>query len=578
MSLEKRAAEEIKIEVLVIGSEAAGAKAAIEAQEAGADVLMVTKGLMGKSGTTLMAGRGVQAPIGHMDPRDNPSVFFNDVINGGAYLNNQKLVERLTELAVTEVTKMEQWGAKFLKKGDKFVQYYTPGATYPRSLHPIGQGGVQWRRALVSECNRRKTKVMEDIFITSLLLSHGQVAGALGISLSDGKFVVFRAKKTVLATGGCPQIYRMTDASRDATGDGINIAYKAGAELMDMEFQQFFPYACYTPPFEMAQFTGGLRYFINAKFYNSAGEPFMERYLGKERGLRDETSRAIYLEAKHGFGSPHGGAYLAINHLPENLIDDWIAREKPPYLAKLQKAGIDIRRHALECGPACHYSMGGVRVNENCETTLPNLYAIGEVAAGMDGAERIDGGPAITWCLTMGYIVGKDSAKAVKDLDWLDVDRDQLNNEQEKINSLWNRRAGVRGLEITRKVKDIMYDNCSLVKEKNGLEQALNVVQKMIKEDLPRVCVSDSSRVFNKGFMEALEAINMTELSEMVIRSSLMREESRGSHYRTDFLKKNNEKWLKNIVIRQEQGKMAFSTIDPVITRMKLSGKEVIEE
>ena len=470
-------AQEIKVDILVIGTEAAGAKAGIEAQLAGADVLMVTKGQMGRSGTTLMAGRGVQAPIGHMDPRDSPEVFFKDVILGGEYLNNQKLVERLCQLAVTEVTKLEDWGAKFLKKGDKFVQYMTPGATYPRSLHPVGMGGVQFRKALVSETKRQKVPVLEDIFITSLLVSDGQVAGALGVNLRDGQTVLFKAKKTVLATGGCPQIYRMTDASRDATGDGMSLAYRVGAELMDMEFQQFFPYACYTPPYEMAQFTGGMRYFINAYFYNSAGERFMLRYYGKEKALRTETARAIYLEAKHGFGSPHGGTYVSINHLPDNLIDDWIKREKPYYLNKLEKVGIDIRKDAVECGPACHYSMGGIRVDENCETNVPHLYAIGEVASGMDGAERIDGGPAITWCLTMGDIVGKEAAKLVKEMDWLEPDADQLGQEEAKIDGLWSRTSGIKGFEITKKVKDLMYDNCSLVKEKHEMEQALAAVQ-----------------------------------------------------------------------------------------------------
>jgi len=562
-------AQEIKVDILVIGTEAAGAKAGIEAQLAGADVLMVTKGQMGRSGTTLMAGRGVQAPIGHMDPRDSPEVFFKDVILGGEYLNNQKLVERLCRLAVTEVTKLEDWGAKFLKKGDKFVQYMTPGATYPRSLHPVGMGGVQFRKALVSETKRRKVPVLEDIFITSLLVSDGQVAGALGVNLRDGQTVLFKAKKTVLATGGCPQIYRMTDASRDATGDGMSLAYRVGAELMDMEFQQFFPYACYTPPYEMAQFTGGMRYFINAYFYNSAGERFMLRYYGKEKALRTETARAIYLEAKHGFGSPHGGTYVSINHLPDNLIDDWIKREKPYYLNKLEKVGIDIRKDAVECGPACHYSMGGVRVDENCETNVPHLYAIGEVASGMDGAERIDGGPAITWCLTMGDVVGKDAAKVVKDMDWLEPDAEQLGQEQAKIGALWNRTSGVKGFEITKKVKDLMYDNCSLVKEKHEMEQALAAMQALRTDAVPRLCVSSPSRVYNKGFMEAWEADYMAELSEMVIQASLMREESRGSHYRGDFTNRDDDKWLKNIVIKQVDGKMTFETVVPVMTKMK---------
>ena len=564
--------KEIKTEVLVIGSEAAGAKAAIEAQDDGADVLVVTKGLVGKSGNTVMAGRGVQAPLGLMNSRDNPDVFLEDVVKGGGYLNNQKLVERLVNLSVTEVPKMEKWGAKFMKRNDKFLQYQLPGSSYPRSLAPVGyHGGLQWRSAFKSQFRLRKTKIMEDTFITRLLLSDGQVAGAFGISLRNGQWVVIRAKETILATGGCSQIYRKTDGSLGATGDGMILAYNAGAELMDMEFQQFFPMCCYTPPFEMSMLTANLRYGLHARFYNSLGEPFMERYLpiDKEWGLRDLTARAIYLENVYGRGSPHGGAYIAVNHLPENLINDWIKRERPGYIPKLERMGINIRKHALECGPACHYSMGGVRVNENCETALGRLYAAGEVASGMDGAERIDGGPAITWCLTMGYIAGKRAAEAAKELDWLDIDLEQVKTEQEMINSLWERQEGMKGFEIKYKIKDMMWEDCALVRNRHGLEEGLRLIQKIKKEDLPNLCICDSSRILSKGLTEALEAKNMVELSEMILRAALMREESRRSHYRTDFPKSDNLKWLRNIIIKKETGGMTFTTVPPVMTKIK---------
>ena len=572
MQPENRSWQEIKTQILVIGSEAAGAKAAIEAQEEGADVLVVTKSLVGKGGNTVMAGPGIQAPLGHMDPRDNPDVFFEDVVKGGAYLNNQKLVERLVHLSVTEVPKMEGWGAKFEKRGDKFLQFQLPGSSYPRTLHPVKhRGGLHWRRAFKTQFGRLKTKIMEDVFITSLLLSDGQVAGAFGISLRDGRFIVFRSKVTILATGGCSQIYRRTGASIDATGDGIILAYNAGADLMDMEFHQFFPTYCYTPPFEMNTQTGAFRYYLHAKFYNALGEEFMERYLPltKDWGLRDPTSRAIYLENKYGRGSPHGGAYIAVNHLPENIIDEWIKRHQIDLLPKLEKVGIDIRRHALETGPGSHYTMGGVKVNENCETALPRLYAAGEVASGMDGAERIDGGPAITWCLTMGYIAAKEATKAVKGLNWLDINFEQVEAEEKRVNSLLKQKEGVRGFEIKNKIKDIMWEYCALVRDGEGLREGLSLIEKIKENDLPRICVPDSSRVFNKGLVEAFEATHMVELSEMAVRAAFMREETRKSHYRTDFPKRDDKKWLKNIIIKREEGRMAFTTIPPVITKLK---------
>ena len=565
--------QEIKCEVLVIGSEAAGAKAAIEAKEEGADVLVVTKGLVGKGGDTIVAGGGVQAPLGHMDPRDTPGVFFEDVVKGGAYLNNQKLVERLTSLSVTEVPKMEKWGAKFVKRGDKFEQIQYPGSSYPRGLLVVGfHGGLQWRKAFHGEFRRLNIKRMEDTFITTLLLSpDGGVAGAFGISLRKGQYVVIRSKQIILATGGCPQIYRKTDSSLDATGDGMMIAYGAGAALMDMEFQQFFPFCCYTPPFEMSIFPTSLHYNLRGKFYNSLGEAFMERYVpsGKDWGLRDPVSRAIYLENKYGRGSPHGGAYLSFRHLPENLIDHFIERAKPSYMSKLEKMGIDIRRHALEVGPAAHYSMGGIRVNENCETAVARLYAAGEVASGPDGAERIDGGPAITWCLTMGYIAGKEAARKAKESDWPDMDVSQVKAEQEMVDSLWKRKEGVKGFEIKYMIKDMMWEHCALVRNRQGLEEGVRFIEKMKRDDLPRLCVPGPSRIFNKGWVEALEARNMVHLSEMILRAALMREESRGAHHRTDFPQPDNRKWFKNIVIKKGSGGMILAPFPPVVTRIR---------
>lgn len=580
MGTENKSWDEIEAQILVIGSEAAGAKAAIEAQEDGADVLIVTKGLVGKSGNTVMAGWGIQAPLGHMDPRDNTDVFFEDVVKGGAYLNNQKLVEALVRLSVAEVPKMEKWGARFQKNGDKFVQYQLPGSSYPRTLHPIGRhGGLHWRKAFKAQFKRLDTKIMEDIFITRLLLTNGQVSGAFGISLRDGRFLVFRSKITILATGGCTQIFRRTDGSIDATGDGIILAYNAGAELMDMEFHQFFPLCSYTPPFEMSNLPGSLRYELHAKFYNALGEEFMGRYLplSKDWGLRDPTSRAIYLENKYGRGSPHGGAYIAVNHLPHNLLDQWVKKHPAGHLSKLEKAGIDIRKDAIEVGPGSHYTIGGVRINENCESGLPRLYAAGEVATGMDGAERIDGGPAITWCLSMGYIVGKRAAKQIRELDWLGIDPEQVKEEQEKIDLLMKQKTGVRGFEIKNKVKDIMWEYCALVRDGEGLRKALSLLQEMRNNDQPRICVPDPSRIFNRGLIEAIEAANMLEISEMTVRAAIMREETRKSHYRTDFSKRDDKKWLRNITIKKQEGRMSLTTISPVITRLRPPEKEETE-
>ena len=289
---------------------------------------------------------------------------------------------------------------------------------------------------------------------------------------------------------------------------------------------------------------------------------------------RDLTARAIYLENLYGRGSPHGGAYLAVNHLPENLIDDWIKREKPGYMGKLEKMGIDIRRHALECGPASHYSMGGIRVDERCETGLGRLYAAGEVAAGMDGAERIDGGPAITWCLTMGYIAGKTAAAEAKTADWPEIDEAYVRAQQESLHALQDSRQGLKGFEVKKAIKEIMWSNCALVRSGDGLEQGLREMLRVRHEMLPRLCVPDASHSLNKGMVEALEARNMVEVSEMILRAALMRQESRRAHYRTVFPQFDG-KWTRNIVIKKQPDGMSLRPTPPVVTRIKPPGEEV---
>ena len=326
---------------------------------------------------------------------------------------------------------------------------------------------------------------------------------------------------------------------------------------MDMEFQQFFPTIVYAPSAFRGSDEGGgeFRYGLHPKFFNSEGEEFMERYepLAKSWGLRDPTSRAIYLENKYGRGSPSGGAYLSARHIPRNVIQGWIDRWRPRWVPKFKEMGIDIFEDGVEVGPGCHYSCGGIRVNENCESSLPRLYAAGEVASGMDGAERIDGGPAITWTQVMGYVVEKEVAKKIKDTDFLAIDQNQVKEETAKLETLWKRKEGVRGFTVKNKIKQIMWDQVSLVRNEKGLEEALKTIQQMNAEDIANLCVPGPSRAFNVAWREALEASNMAAICEMVTRSALMRKESRKSHYREDYPAQDDANWIKNIIINRSK-------------------------
>ncbi len=573
---------ELTCDVLVIGTEAAGAKAAIEAKVSGADVVVVSKGLMGRSGATVMAGAGVQAPLGHMDSRDNPNVFHLDMLKGGAFLNNQKLLERLTELAITEVPKMEKWGSVFEKTEDgKFFQSQLPGSSYPRTLRGVGgEGGVQWRRGLRAEIRRQGIVPMEDFFVTRLLATDGEVAGAMGISLRDGRLVTIRAKITILATGGCGQLFRETDTPATATGDGMALGLDLGAELMDMEFHQFFPYHCYGPPALKGFPVGTLRYSMRAKLYNSRGEEFLERYMpmSKAWGLRDPTSRAIFIENRQRRGSPHGGAYMSIRHLPANLIHESMKFVMPRLMQKTKKIGFDLTREAIEVGPAVHYTMGGIRVNEHCESTIPRLLAVGENASGMDGAERIDGGPAITWCLTMGYVGGTEGAAKAAELSLLPLEATQVAAEEKRLETLLSTKGGMTGFDLKERIKRIMWDHCGLLRDKEGLAEGLRLIREIRKNDLPRLSVPSSSRCCNQGLVGALEAQNMLKLAELALASAGMREESRRSHYRTDYPVADNAKWLRNIIVKLEEGEYSYTTAPPNVTKFQPPREEISEE
>lgn len=302
----------------------------------------------------------------------------------------------------------------------------------------------------------------------------------------------------------------------------------------------------------------------------------MERYYPTEKdfAVRDLTSRAICLEVLAGRGSPHGGAYLSISHLPRNIIEEWIrssrfGSEDAGVLGKLKKFGIDLRHDAIEVGPACHYTMGGVRVNEKCETSLERLYAAGEVAGGMDGAERLDEGPAIAWTQAMGYLAGINSAHKAKNLDWPEIDLDQVKQERGNILKLFNRKEGVKGSQVRRKIRETMWQKCSPVRDGRGLKEGLDTIERIGGEELPQLCVVGTSRIYNRGWYEAFEAINLADVAEMTLRAALMRTESRMAHYRQDFPQQDDRNWLKNIIIKKQAGKMSLSTAPPIITKIK---------
>ncbi len=557
---------EEKTDVLIIGAGAAGIRAAIEATDQGRDVILTTKGALCKDGaSTWMAGNAFQIAL---YPPDSLEAHLRDTIRGGKYLNNQRMVKTLLSLGPKIAEDMYEWGVRFTKREGKFYQLLFPGHSHARSLsYKIGHfHGPEYRKALLRQVKKRRIRVDEDTFMTDLLISGEETAGAVGLDLRRGEIRAYRAKSTILATGGFMGCYELTTANSTATGDGHAIAYRAGAKLEDMEFIQFIPSATVWP----ANLRGDpypylLWVSLHPIFYNSLGERFLERYYPdvKDWATREAAARAIVKEVKAGRGSPHGGAYMSFSHLPRNLVDQFLERAAGVhFFEKLKKVGVDIHHDAIEIAPGAHYVHGGCWINEKCETNLKGLYAVGEVGSGgKDGADRLAGN-AMPSCLAMGYIVGQEAASRAKKIHWPEIDREAIERLARKILAPIQRNGGKRPVEIKRAIQHIMSTYAFLERDEEGLNRGLNKFSEIRERDLSTMATIAKNKTFNLDWMEALEASNMLDVAELVFKAALTRTESRGLHQRTDY-PNADPAWLKHIIIEKRGGKVRITT-EPV--------------
>jgi succinate dehydrogenase/fumarate reductase flavoprotein subunit len=556
----------LETEVLVVGGGIAGIRAAIEAFELGSEVTLVNKGALGKDGaSTWMAGGGYNAAL---YPPDNLDSHVMDTITAGKYLGNEKLISTFLKLAPQTVKELSRWGVRFLKDNQgRFQQSRLPGATYGRSMRSVRPGafrGTDLRQALPHQIRRReKINVIEDLFVTDLLTKYDTVVGVLGIDLKNGDLRIFKPKSTILATGGYMSCYRFTDAGSGCTGDGHAMAYRAGAKLMDMEFIQFLPTTAIWPSSisgDASPYSMLIR--IGAWLLNNEGERFMERYypVEKERATREATCYAIASEITAGRGSPHGGVYLALNHLPRNLIDSYLENNKhSPFLRKIHDAAIDLHQDAIEVAPSAHFTHGGCCIKETCETSIGGLYAIGEVASGLDGADRLPGN-ALPLSMAMGIVAGKAAAVRAKNLEMPQIDKRQLEGLKRSILAPLKREEGVRAFAIKDDVRDVMA-YVGFNRNENGLEAGLKRISEIRRKDLPRLYVSSKGRKFNLEWVDSMQARNMVDVAEMVLKAALTRTESRGLHRRLDY-PETDPNLQKNIIIQQVSGEMMLTTAE----------------
>lgn len=569
-SLSSVADKVLETDVLIIGSEGAGARAAIEAIDSGASILVLTKGYVGKSGSTLTAGADIDVDSRSLvelfglpgDVRDSPEIFMEDMLREGEYLNDQRLVEIHTAEAGLKVKDLVDWGIKVDEA------HWAPGHSYPRGLWIAGP---EFPRVLVAQIRKRGIVPFEHFMVTDILISEGQAVGVVGVSLATGEFCVIRAKAVIISTGGAMRIYSLITAPDEITGDGMAAAYRAGAVLQDMEFPMFLPY-CLVHPRGVTgnDFPYLMSYLLDAHALNRHGERYMAKWdaARMERTTRDINCIAAAMEILEGRGSPNRGTYLSFKHLPDNLVE-FSAKWFPPCYADWREGGFhmleympDPRREAIETGPCAHFWNGGIKINERCETSVPGLFAAGEGTASIHGANRISGN-ALTMTQVWGPRAGKfatDYARKTRIVP--EPRREDVERLRERALGPLERSSGPSPVEIRNEIQTQADRHVWVVRKEEWLTKAVERMESMRSSDLPTQASKTKKRVYNREWVLALENENMVDILEMVARASLMRTESRGSLYRTDYPRKDNVNWLKNICITNAGGRMTLTTRD----------------
>jgi succinate dehydrogenase / fumarate reductase flavoprotein subunit len=518
-------------DVLIIGAGGAGLRAALGALAQGAKVGVVCKSLLGKA-HTVMAEGGIAAAMANVDSDDDWRTHFRDTMRGGKLLNNWRMAQIHAQEAPERVRELEQWGALFDRTQDgQILQRAFGGHTFRRLCHVGDRTGLEMIRTLQDRGVQLGIDVYMECTISRLLKDGDRIAGAFGYWREQGRFVVFRAKSIVMATGGIGKAWKITSNSWEYTGDGMALAYGAGAELMDMEFVQFHPTGMVWPPgvqgilvTEAVRGEGGI-------LRNKLGERFMEKYDPKrmELSTRDVVARSIYTEVREGRGTEHGGAYLDISQKPA----DYVKKKLPSMYHQFKElADVDITKGPMEVGPTCHYMMGGIRVDaETAKSSVPGLFAAGEAAAGLHGANRL-GGNSLSDLLVFGRRAGLAAAEQAKTVQTTSVDSTQIEEGAREMLAPFERKDGESPYAIHRDLQETMQNLVGIFRNKEDLIRALEELEKL-KQRVEHVSV-EGSRLFNPGWHLAQDLKAMLTVSEAVALSAFAREESRGAHSRID--------------------------------------------
>jgi succinate dehydrogenase / fumarate reductase, flavoprotein subunit len=596
-------------DVLVVGAGGAGLRAAIEAANAGTRVGLVCKSLLGKA-HTVMAEGGVAAALANVDDRDNWRVHFADTMRGGQYLNNWRMAELHAQQAPDRVRELEAWGAVFDRTSDgRILQRNFGGHKYPRLAHVGDRTGLEMIRTLQDHAIHLGIDVHMECTVIDLFKDGDRIAGALAYDRERGRFKLFEAKAIVLATGGIGRAFHITSNSWEYTGDGQSLAYRAGAALQDMEFVQFHPTGMVWPPSvrgilvtEGVRGEGGIlvnkdgkRFMFddipeNYRSQTADNEEEGWRYVQGDKNARrppelltrDHVARCIMREVREGRGSPHGGVFLDISWIKAKLPNapDHIRKKLPSmYHQFKQLADIDITTEPMEVGPTTHYVMGGISVDGDTQmSTVPGLFAAGESAAGLHGANRL-GGNSLSDLLVFGKLAGEYAAKYASSAPTVSVPQDAVEQSSQKALEPFARDSAGPSSEgayqVQYALQEMMQTLVGIVRREQEMQQALEGLGGL-RSRAARVSVP-GNREYNPGWHTALDLQNLLTVAEAVTRSAIERKESRGGHFRDDYPDKNGEYGSFNILVRRaEDGSMLVER--KPIPEMRDDLKQIVEE
>jgi len=551
--------QRIASDVLVIGAGGAGLMAAYEACKHNVKVVLVSKGKVQRSGCTIMAPGAIAGVDDSWSmPDDSQRLHMIDTIRGGAYINEQNLVKIVVEESPKSILEMESIGALWQRKEDGIHYDLRAGGghQFPRSVYLEDRTGRELVRTLVSVLRAYDVPLIENVMILRLIQDEEGISGAVGLNLENLEFILFESKTIILASGGGGNVYKNTDNPIDVTGDGYILAYQSGLSLFDMEFIQFFPIGFLDPPSLQGELAGLIYY---SHLLNSRKERFMKKYDAErlENSTRDLVTRAIFQEIREGRGTSKGGVYCDLTfHKP-----GYIKKATPSLYQTYRQFNIDPEKDLFEIAPTCHFFMGGVLIDDDWQTDIYGLFAAGEVCAGVHGANRLSQN-ALAEILVSGKRSGKKAAELAKTKKIKRIHPKEILIDKSRIESILKIKSNNNNFRISisniqQQLKNIMWNQCGIIRNQKLLQDALRKIGALENKliDVP-IC---NYHYFNWQLIKYLETENLIRVSRIIILSALQRKESRGAHFREDYVNRDDKNWLKHIVIKRGRDKPVIS-------------------